>query len=284
MNACQQTRNRLATFVALAMEKAPKPYYKIMNPNMRNRNVQYVVGLNEYDKEISNNGHDGFHLCTERNISYWLRLYRNPVVSVAYLCPESVVRKGARKLRTNRCILETPVPIREFLRTQNCAEYLMDDGLLLEYMDTQTPELCMLAVKQNGRALQFVKEPNEDIVRAAVLQNARALEYVTNPSRDVCMLAVRQNGLALRYVDPKNRDKSICMMAVHNNGYAIQYVPDSLRISYICEIALAQNGYALQFLKKQTPTLCQIALSQNPLAKIFVKIPLPKPADLGSHT
>lgn len=284
MHACQQTRNRLATFVALAMNMKPNTYYKIMNPNMRNRNIQYVVGLNEYGKEISKDGRDGFHLCAERNISYWLRLYRNPVVSVAHLCPDSIVYKGTRKLRTDRCILEPPIPIREFLQTQNCAEYLMDDGLLLEYMDTQTPELCRMAVKQNGRALQFVKEQTYDIVRAAVVQNGRALEYVANPTHDVYMLAVRQNGLALRFVDPKQRDKSICMMAVHNNGYALQYVPAGLRISYICEIALAQNGYALQFLEKQTPTLCQVALSQNPLAKIFVKIPLPKPTDLGSHT
>jgi len=274
--------NRLATFVALTMEKRPKTYYKIMNPNMRNRTVQYVVGLNEYGNDISKHRREGFHLCMERDIPYWLRLYRNPVVSVAHLCPESVVEKGIRNIRTDRCILEPPIPMREFLRTQNCAEYLMDDGLLLEYIDAQTPELCLLAVKQNGRALQFVKEPTEQIVRAAILQNGRALHYVANPSHDICMLAVKQNGLALRYVDPNQRDKSLCMMAVHTNGLALQYVPEALRIHYICEIALAQNGYALQFLKKQTLALCQVALSQNPRAKIFVKIPVPKPTDLGS--
>ena len=45
------------------------------------------------------------------------------------------------------------------------------NGLALEFIKEQTPEICMAAVKQNGEALQYVKEQTEEICMEAINQN-----------------------------------------------------------------------------------------------------------------
>ena len=36
-----------------------------------------------------------------------------------------------------------------------CLEAVKQDGLVLQFIKNQTPEICLEAVKQNGMALQF---------------------------------------------------------------------------------------------------------------------------------
>jgi hypothetical protein len=42
----------------------------------------------------------------------------------------------------------------------------------------QTPELCMMSVKESGRVLQFAREQFTEGCRIDVRQNCMALEYV----------------------------------------------------------------------------------------------------------
>jgi hypothetical protein len=237
---------------------------------MTHRNVCYTIGLNVYEKPLKDLSHKdgGFYLCKKKDIGYWLRLYHDPIICEAVLCDESVVFKGGRKIKTDRFILQNPLPVRVFMSQQNeetLIDYVYDDGLALEYIDEQTPDICLLATRQNGRAIQFVKNPSPALWLEAVKQNGRALQHIPVQSQPLCMAAVKQTGYALRYV--KKQDASLCMMAVHNNGLALKHV--LCQTPYICKVACEQNGFALQFVRRQTPDIVAAALKANPLAKLY---------------
>ena len=78
-----------------------------------------------------------------------------------------------------------------------------EDGLALQFVKEQTPELCLAAVKQNGYALRIVREQTPEICLAAVKQNGYALRIVREQTPEICLAAVKQNGDALQYVNSK---------------------------------------------------------------------------------
>jgi len=89
----------------------------------------------------------------------------------------------------------------EFL---NYVRAIQRSGLMLKRVpkELKIPELCLLAVQQNGYAIQFVKDQTEDI----------------------CLAAVQQNGLALKYVFPECQTYMICRAAIENNPDAIVHI------------------------------------------------------------
>ncbi|MDR1897071.1 MAG: DUF4116 domain-containing protein [Prevotellaceae bacterium] len=119
------------------------------------------------------------------------------------------------------------------------------NGLTLQFIEEQTPEICIEAVKQNGWALNFVKEQTPEICMAAMKQNGWALIHVKKQTPEICMTAVKQSGWALNFV--KKQTPEMCMEAVK------------------------QNGWALKFVKKQTPEICMEAVKQNAQAAQFNK-------------
>jgi hypothetical protein len=56
------------------------------------------------------------------------------------------------------------------------------NGLLLEFIEFQTDEICKLAVQANGLALKYVKNQTDEICNLAVQENKLALQYVKNPN------------------------------------------------------------------------------------------------------
>jgi hypothetical protein len=95
------------------------------------------------------------------------------------------------------------------------------NGLVLEDIKKQTPEIALAAVSQNGWALQYVNVQTAEIAFAAVSDDGEALQYVKNQTPEIANTAVSQNGLALEYV--KDQTREIVLAAISQNGYAIQY-------------------------------------------------------------
>ena len=126
---------------------------------------------------------------------------------------------------------------------------------LLKELKNQKPDICLVALKQNGHALQFVKEQTPDICLAAVKQNGHALQFVKEQTPDICLAAVKQNGHALQFV--KEQTPDICLVAVKQNGHPLQFVKE--QTPEICLAAVKQNGQALQFVKNKTLKICIIA-------------------------
>lgn len=83
---------------------------------------------------------------------------------------------------------------------------VQSNGMALDYVSAQTPEVCLAAVKNDGISLKFVE----------------------TQTREICVAAVRQNGLALEHV--KKQDKDICIDAVTNNRKAMRFVNEELKV------------------------------------------------------
>ena len=131
---------------------------------------------------------------------------------------------------------------------QKDLEMVQQDGWwALQFVKEQTPEICMIAVKQNGWALRYVEEQTPEICMAAVQQNGLALKYVKEQTPEICMAAVQRNGYALRYV--KEQTPELCAEAVKNDSDAWGLVAEDLKEEVK---ALLNNENSLEE-KKQNP-------------------------------
>lgn len=57
-------------------------------------------------------------------------------------------------------------------------KYLQRNGLELQYVENQTLELCLIAVKNKGTSLRFVKNKTLELCQEAVLNDPKAIKYV----------------------------------------------------------------------------------------------------------
>lgn len=96
--------------------------------------------------------------------------------------------------------------------------------LSLQYVENQTEEMCLEAVRRDGEALEYVKNQTEEICWEAILSVGGALEYVKNQTEEMCLEAVLSNGFNLICV--KNQTEEICRAAVWMSGLALEYVRD----------------------------------------------------------
>ena len=75
---------------------------------------------------------------------------------------------------------------------------VQQSGRALNYVNSQTPELCMAAVQQDVYVVGCVKSQTPEICIAAVQQNSNALIYVKNPNtHDMRISAVHRYSRAL---------------------------------------------------------------------------------------
>jgi len=247
----------------------PEEFVKLTNADNINRDFQYKEGLNEdvYDlNEMVECGKGGLYFSRFKDIMKWENQYDNcNIWRVNIPEGEKVIEYNNNKLKAKRIILTDCQPL--YNNPELCKLAVQQNGYALEYINEQTEELCKLAVQQNGYALQFVKEQTEEICKLAVQQNGYALDYVKEQTPEICKLAVQQQGCALQFV--KEQTPEIYKLAVQQNGYALQYVKEQTH--EICELAVQQNGYALRFVKEQTPEICKLAVQQNPDAIEYVK-------------
>ncbi|MCQ4379844.1 DUF4116 domain-containing protein, partial [Clostridioides difficile] len=91
-----------------------------------------------------------------------------------------------------------------------------------KWVENQTEEICMEAVRQNGLDLKFVKNQTETICLRAVRQNGMALEFVKEQTVGICLKAVRQYGMALKFV--KEQTEEICTEAIKQDKRALSFV------------------------------------------------------------
>ena len=96
----------------------------------------------------------------------------------------------------------------------------------VNFVKDQTPEMCLLAVKQNGLLLPFVKVQTPEICLTAVKQNGYALEYVNEQSLAVGIAALKQNPESRYYLTDKFRTPEVYKAA----GY--DYKPEDLAPKY----------------------------------------------------
>lgn len=129
----------------------------------------------------------------------------------------------------------------------------MEDGLNLQYLNEQTPEKSLVAVKQNGLALQYVKEQTSEICLTAVKQNGLAVQYVNKLTSEICKSAVKQNRDAFQYVAEN--------ILLYNYNFFLDEVKHT---KFVCLIAVRNFPNVLKHLKSQSIDICKEAVKNDP--------------------
>ena len=163
---------------------------------------------------------------------------------------------------------------KELITPEMCLLAVKNEGRALCYVpeEMKTPELCMEAVKNYGEALGYVPEKMKtlEICLEAVKKDGSALEYVPEElmTPEICLEAVKNDGLALEYVPEELMESELCMEAVKNNGLALEYVSEELMTPEICLEAVKNNGSALGYVPEELmeSELCMEAVKNNSLA------------------
>jgi len=189
-------------------------YYKVCDAQGRTRHgtFKYNLGLGEltHDPEVTDAKpltpcRRGLHFTTWEYIWKWIsELGYTHVFTVK---PVGMIKEYQDKVLC--ASLRTMGPLRsihEFVNEDMCADQRMEmvkyNGMLLMYIDDQTPEICLAAVRQNGWALEYVREQTPDICLAAVRRDGLALRFVTHQTLEICMAAVKKDCRVYPYVEP----------------------------------------------------------------------------------
>lgn len=79
------------------------------------------------------------------------------------------------------------------------------------YVKDKTPEICKLAVCQDGLALAKIPKEKRtpELCMLAVKKNGMALDHVPNQTFSICMAAVRSDPNAFRYVSFEHRHSTL---------------------------------------------------------------------------
>lgn len=119
----------------------------------------------------------------------------------------------------------------------NSAELLVivqDYPSYIEFVEDQTPDLCLAAVKEYGMMVK----------------------YVHNQTPEICIEAVKNDPWAYEFVCTELRTEEISIEAVKRNGFVVEMV--EIQTSTICQEAVKQNPKAEMYVKDKT-MLAQVA-------------------------
>ena len=101
------------------------------------------------------------------------------------------------------------------------------NGYALQYVQHQTPEICLAAVTQLGDALMYVRKQTPEICLAAVTQDGEALMYVQEQTPLLCLAAVTRHGGSLVFV--KEQTPEICLAAARQTKWKVGWINDTLK-------------------------------------------------------
>ncbi|MCR3761251.1 hypothetical protein KYB31_19945 [Clostridium felsineum] len=93
---------------------------------------------------------------------------------------------------------------------------------LIEKVDNQYEELCILCVKKAWNTLKLIKKPTEKVIENAVKTKGWAIQYVKNPSEKVSLKAIETDWDSIRYI--KNPSLKVMIKSVQLNWEAIKYL------------------------------------------------------------
>lgn len=123
-----------------------------------------------------------------------------------------------------------------------------ESGDSLVFIDNQTDNICLTAVKQNGLSLQYVKNKTEEICTQAIINAPYAIRYVpsTEPFyKSLAELAVRLDGNMFQYINSKQQTKSMVENAIKCNAYNINYVNEEFLSPDIIMKAVRKEPYLI---------------------------------------
>jgi len=106
---------------------------------------------------------------------------------------------------------DTTIEIIKYLNQFNISDVkgifsniLLNNGLLLEYIDNQVDNLSELAVYNNIYAFRFVKNKSLDLCYRVVIMKPYMLKYVENQTKELVQIAIMSDPSTIRFAKIKN--------------------------------------------------------------------------------
>lgn len=128
------------------------------------------------------------------------------------------------------------------------------------FLNEQTPEVQMEAVKKSIFAIKYITNPTEEVQKYVINKNPENAILIKNPCLEVQQILIDKNPTYIRNI----QSPSIEMMkkAVTHNGLLLG---DLTNPPYeVQKIAVAQNGFAIRFINNPDEELQKIAVKSNP--------------------
>jgi hypothetical protein len=225
------------------------PIYKVLNENMTHNGYVYSLGTNTDSLPFNPKGScesGGLYFANILNIINFFN-YGTKTADVE-LKDDEPVWYDHDKYKAHTIILTNIRDLKYFeIPDQYALDVVKQDGLALDYVKDQTPEICLEAVKQDGLALDYVKDQTPEICLEAVKQSGRALEFVKEQTPELCLEAVEQTGYAIQFV--KEQTLELCLEAVEQTGWTLEFIKE--QTPEICLAAVKEDGQVLYLLKNK---------------------------------
>lgn len=224
-------------------------YFKILNEKLNHNRFQYKEGLNIDTVPFNTKeycGPGGLHFTNKKNIFHYLHL--GTLIADVKIPNNAKVYKYETAWKVDQIILSNIRLVEEFvsaLTRKEIFEFIEVNASIIRFVKEQTPELCLVAVK-NSEAFQFVKEQTPELCLFAVKQDGFSLRYVKEQTSEICLEAVKECGMSLQFV--KKQTPSICYGAVKEDGNALRFVKN--RTSQIVFEAVKQSYLFASEVKK----------------------------------
>jgi hypothetical protein len=171
-----------------------------------------------------------------------------------------------------------------------CIMALSENGMLIKKINTQTLQMCRVAVENNVKAFEFCQYQDDEMVSNLLRKNGMLLNFVFQQTEEMVRIAIDNNPAAIRYARIQPED--VCVGVIEKNPHLLQFIIN--QTDEIINLALYQsmdtfkhiknktrklslemmkhNGMFLEFVDDQTDEICWQAIKQNYRAIKFCKL------------
>jgi len=167
---------------------------------------------------------------------------------------------------------------------------LKSDGLLLQFINNQTDEMCIIACKNNINSYQYIKNKSYNLDKILLNNDGRILQFMNNQTDELCEIAIKNNIYAYQYIKNKTIDLDNKLLKIDLK--ILQVIDDKIFESYMnfikCKDIIQHkdfinkyyeldkkildiDGLLINYIDTLTDELCEIAIKNNINAYKYIK-------------
>ena len=176
------------------------------------------------------------------------------------------------------------------ISVESCEKIISSDGLLLQFIDNQTDELCVIACSNNLNAYQYIKNKSYKLDKKLLLIDGRILQFIDNQTDELCEIACKDNIYAYQYIKNKTIDLDNKLLKIDLK--ILQIIDNKIFESYMnfinCKDIIQHkdfinkyyeldkkilniDGLLINYIDALTDELCEIAIKNNINAYKYIK-------------
>lgn len=137
------------------------------------------------------------------------------------------------------------------------------------FLNEQTPEIQLEAVKRNVFAIKYIEHPTEEVQKYVIQRDPKYATLIKDPCVEVQKILINLDPAYIRHI--KHPDEEMVLKAVQQNGLLLGDIENPSPVAI--RIAVEQNGYAIRFVENQTEELQVAAVRNSPKVVSLLRSP-----------